>query len=307
MPHQPLALGSAQRGMTLIELLVGIAIGLLVVAVAGVALMTSRGVTGTVSDTSNINQQAAYAMRVIGLQVRQAGSLRLNLNPGEANSANAAAAPVAFEKSADASGGNAFDLSAAGIANILNGTDDTLTLGYRRYLERVFSDTKEISLMRNCVGGPADYNPPSSTTPTPDERFESQFSFIPPNDGTGEKGHLRCGGNGTLPQPLIDSVANFQLRYLVQTAGGSALGDPTLEYVNAAAITNWGQVQAVEVCLVLYGSEAIDLPAGSSYLDCDGSTAVDLTALTGQRRNRMHRVFRNVFQLRSQGLLGSVL
>lgn len=295
--RRPLALRPAQRGMTLIELLVGIAIGLMVVAVAGVALMTSRGVSGTVSDTSNINQQAAYAMRVIGLQLRQAGSLRLNLNPGEANAVNAAAAPVAFEKSADADGGNDFNL--ANIAQIISeDADNVLTVGYQRYADPLFVGSG--SLARNCIGGPDNSNT--------DQRVESLFSFIAPDAGTGEKGHLRCGGNDAVPQPLIESVANFQLRYLVQAASGSSLGNPTVEYVNAAAVTNWGQVQAVEVCLVLYGSEAIDLPAGSSYLDCDGSTSVDMTTLTDtQRKNRMHRVFRNVFQLRAQGLLGSVL
>ena len=61
--------------MTLVELLIGIAIGLLVVAVATGALMVSRGVTGSVSDASNIQQQAAYAMRLIGGQfgVRRGG------------------------------------------------------------------------------------------------------------------------------------------------------------------------------------------------------------------------------------------
>ena len=71
----------AQRGVTLVELMVGIAIGLLVVAVATSALMVSRGISGTVSDASGLHQQAAHAMRVIGQQVRQAGSLYLNLNP----------------------------------------------------------------------------------------------------------------------------------------------------------------------------------------------------------------------------------
>ena len=64
-----------QRGVTLVELMVGIAIGLLVVAVATSALMVSRGISGTVSDASGLHQQAAHAMRVIGQQVRQAGSL----------------------------------------------------------------------------------------------------------------------------------------------------------------------------------------------------------------------------------------
>ena len=53
--------------------MVGIAIGLLVVAVAMGALMVSRGISGTVSDASAIQQQGAYAMRTLGMQLRQGG------------------------------------------------------------------------------------------------------------------------------------------------------------------------------------------------------------------------------------------
>ena len=48
-----------QQGLTLVELMVGIAIGLLVIAVAMGSLMVSRGISGTVSDASAIQQQAA--------------------------------------------------------------------------------------------------------------------------------------------------------------------------------------------------------------------------------------------------------
>ena len=294
--------------MTLIELLVGITIGLMVVAVAGGALMVSRGVSGTVSDASAINQQAAYAMRVIGGQLRQTGSLYLNPNPGNANAVNAPAAPVAFERSAKSSGsGNDFDLSAGQVKTIVYGTDPTattgatLTIGFQRYADPVFTSATAVPMARNCLGGPQD----SST----DQRVESVFRL----DTTANE--LECGGNSvptsTPPnnfQPIIGQVANFQLRYLVQSANTpTTLGNPTVQYVQAASVTNWGEVQAVEVCLVLYGAEPVDLPAGSSYTDCDGATSVDMTTLTGARRNRMHKVYRNVFQLRSQGLLGSVL
>ena len=93
-----------QRGVTLIELMVGITIGLLTVAVAMGALMVSRGISGTVSDASTIQQQAAYAMRVIGLQLRQAGSLRLNLDPGTSATESNYLIPAAFEAAIAASG-----------------------------------------------------------------------------------------------------------------------------------------------------------------------------------------------------------
>jgi type IV pilus assembly protein PilW len=289
----------AQRGVTLIELMVGIAIGLLVVAVAMGAMMVSRGVTGTVSDASGIQQQGAYAMRLFGQQLRQAGSLRLNRNPGTVVAAELYLAPVAFEtKAGPATSLYSFDATKS--EQIISGTAApvTLVVGYRRYTEPTFISATDVSPSRNCLGGPAD----SSNH----ERLESTF-------WVSSKNELRCAGNpnpalaspptDTDGQPVLQNVANFQVRYLVQN---NTAGNPTLSQVDASGVTNWAQVQAVEVCLVLYGAEAMDLPAGSNYTDCDG-TAVDMSTLTGVRARRMHVPFRNVFQLRSQGLIGTVL
>lgn len=280
----------AQHGISLIELMVGIAIGLLVIAVAMAALMVSRGVSGTVSDASGIQQQAAYAMRVISLQLRQAGSLRLNLDPGTTFASEAYLVPVAFETVVPPASSpfESFDPA----ANTLSGTATpvTLTMGYRRYTEPVFTNATEQALARNCLGGPAD----GST----DARLESTFQL------TGNE--LQCNGNGAGVQPIVQNVANFQVRYLLQD-NTTTPGSPTIRFVDASGVANWAQVQAVEVCLVLYGIEAIDLPAGSNYTDCDGATAVDMSTLAGARARRMHMVFRNVYQLRSQGLIGSVL
>jgi type IV pilus assembly protein PilW len=276
-----------QRGITLIELMVGLSIGLLVVAVAMGALIVSRGVSGSVSDASGIQQQAAYAMRVIGLQLRQGGSLYLNLNPYNAVTENVLTAPVAFETTAAASGtGNSFDP----VANTLLGASSpvTLTVGYRRYKEPVYTDATDQSLARNCLGGPAN----NST----DQRVESVFQL--------SGNALTCSGNGAAAQPIVQNVAEFQVRYLWQD--NTTPGDSKIQYVAAGAVDNWSKVQAVEVCLVLYGVEPMDLPTGSTYTDCSG-TAVDMTALTGPRARRMHIAFRNVFQLRSQGLIGTVL
>lgn len=293
---KPTLLGRAQGGVTLIELLVGIAIGLLTIAVAMGALMVSRGVSGTVSDVSGIQQQAAYAMRVIGMQVRQAGSLRLNLNPGTSTAVDPYLAAVAFETTIPPASSpfESFDPA----QNTINGTASpvSLTLGFRRYTEPVFIDSTEQSLSRNCLGGPAD------GPTTPDVRLESVFAL----NGS----ELRCSGNGAAAQPIVQNVANFQVLYKLQDTTTTP-GITTIKSVDASGITNWAQVQAVEVCLVLYGDEPIDLPTGSNYTDCEDATGyratVDMSTLGGSRNKRMHVAFRNTFQLRSQGLVGSVL
>ncbi|GGH57987.1 hypothetical protein GCM10010975_18160 [Comamonas phosphati] len=272
----------AQSGLTLLELMVGITVGLLVVAAAMAALIASRGVAGAVNDASGMQLQAAHAMRTMGQQVRQAGSLYLRLNPGSA------AAPVAFEAHAPAAdGGKGF----APASDTLLGSSSAMSLGYHRYKEPVHTASGEQAQARNCLGGPANSSP--------DQRVESIFQR--------HGDQLRCGGNDTAnaPQPLVQNVADFQLRYLLQD--NTVPGDARIQYLAADAVGdgNWGKVQAVEVCLVLYGNEPVDMPAGSTYTGCDGS-AVDMTA-AGERARRMHMVFRSIFQLRSQGLIGTVL
>jgi len=306
-----------QNGVTLIELMVGIAIGLLVIAVALGALMVSRGVSGTVSDVSDIQQQAAYAMRVIGMQTRQAGSLRVNLDAeGNTKTESPYNVSVAIEIAPPPElSASSPIFNAENPEHIVAGTTspDSFRVGYRRYTEPVFVDNAaEQSLSRNCLGGPAD----SST----DQKIENIFWLDDQNQ-------LRCLGNEgnenflALPppiragQPLLRNVASFQVRYLLQD-NRTTPGTPTISKVDATAITtvaDWARVQGVEVCFVLYGTEAIDLPQSppandpsTSYRDCNNAL-VDMRTLAAPRTNRMHMAFRNVFQIRSQGLLGTVL
>lgn len=264
-----------QLGLTLMELMIGLAIGLLVVAVATAALMGTRSVTGTVSDISGIQQQAAYVMRTFGTQLRQAGSLYLDLG-------------LDADGEGEITSATAFQLRGNSEQAITEDAEETPTkyiVQYTGYEEPTFANAGPIA--RNCLGGPGAGEIPAGST----ETIESIFTL----NGT----DLRCND-----QPIAQNVAAFQVRYLLQSNNAA---NPTMQYTNAEGVgRDWNRVQGVEVCLVLFGTERIDLPANlpelTSYTDCD-DTRVDMTALTGNRTNRMHYVFRNVFQLRSQGLI----
>ena len=254
-----------QAGLTLIELMIGLAVGLLVVAVATVSLLGSRSVTGAVSDISGIQQQAAYVMRTFGTQLRQAGSLYLDLG-------------LDADGEGEITSATAFQLRGSTDTAIAE-NNGSVTIRFTGYEEPTFANAGPIS--RNCLGAPGSI--PAGTTAS----IESIFTL----NGT----DLRCND-----QPIAQNVAAFQVRYLLQ---GTDQDDPTMLYTNSAGVADWNRVQGVEVCLVLFGTERIDLPEGASYTGCDGSTAVNITTLAAPRTNRMHYVFRNVFQLRSQGLI----
>ena len=264
-----------QIGLTLVELMIGLAIGLLVVAVATAALMGTRSVTGAVSDVSGIQQQAAYVMRTFGTQLRQAGSLYLDLG-------------LDADGTGDIDSATTFQLRSSTEQAITENEDGAVTVRFTGYEEPTFADNGPIA--RNCLGAPGDI--PAGTT----ETIESIFTL------KGDDYELHCGGNSATAQAIANRVAQFQVRYLVQD---TRLANPTMQYTDAAGVadSDWNRVQGVEVCLVLFGTERIDVPAGGpSYTGCDGND-VDITTLTGDRTNRMHYVFRNVFQLRSQGLI----
>ena len=254
-----------QAGLTLIELMIGLAVGLLVVAVATVSLLGSRSVTGAVSDISGIQQQAAYVMRTFGTQLRQAGSLYLDLG-------------LDADGEGEITSATAFQLRGSTDTAIAE-NNGSVTIRFTGYEEPTFANAGPIS--RNCLGAPGSI--PAGTTAS----IESIFTL----NGT----DLRCND-----QPIAQNVAAFQVRYLLQ---GTDQDDPTMLYTNSAGVADWNRVQGVEVCLVLFGTERIDLPEDASYTGCDGSTAVNITTLAAPRTNRMHYVFRNVFQLRSQGLV----
>jgi type IV pilus assembly protein PilW len=66
-----------QSGLSLIELLVGLTIGLLVVVASVGSLVYTRASSTTVGDASRLQQDAATAFRIIGHHLRQGGARRL--------------------------------------------------------------------------------------------------------------------------------------------------------------------------------------------------------------------------------------
>jgi len=261
-----------QTGATLIELMVGITIGLLTIAVAIGALMVSRGVATSVSDVTGLQEQASYAFRIIGQQLRQAGSIRLDLASNKPD--GVAIVPedvVAFETIFDSQN------------NTIAGLDSpsTLTVGAQAFNEPSFQDASDPQLIRDCMRQKA-------TLVAGSGNIRSQFTL------NGDQ--LMCQGSTGAAQAIIRNVSAFQVTYLIQE--GAFLGAPTIRRVNATtAAADWTRVFGVEVCLDLMGDERIDTQGAAAvdaqYRNCNGTLV--------NYGNRTHMVFRNVYQLRGQG------
>ena len=271
-----------QAGVTLIELLVGIAIGLLVIAVAMGSLMVSRGISGTVSEASTLQQQASYAFRVIGQQIRQAGSMELNLTPSILSTPGAdyAMSPVAFDPPDPTEARPPFSRA----SSTLNGvaTPLSFTIGYQNYTETISAPSGNVtaSLLRDCLG----QNPAMAAsgtvaaTPVLTSRFERNAS-----------NELVCeGAGGGGAQAVVGNVTDMRVKYI-----GQAPGTTNLQYHPSTYAGPWSNIYAIEVCLELTGTETTPTN-GQTYKNCS-----DIDTPYG---DRLKMVFRNVFQIRSQGL-----
>ncbi|PVY89776.1 type IV pilus assembly protein PilW [Acidovorax sp. 99] len=281
-----------QRGVTLIELMVGIAVGLMVVAVALGALMASRGISGTVSEATSLQQQASYAFRVIGQQIRQAGSLELNLKPSiapVASDAVAAMTAVAFDPPDPTGVRPPFSRASS---TLVADTTPSFTVGYQNYIETVTppapaSTPVSSSLLRDCLGQNPALAASGSLGATP--VLSSKFQR---NTTTNE---LVCVGTGGTSQPIIGNLTDMQLRYIQQAPNTTNLQYLAASSViaNAASATaTWSNVYAVEVCLELTGTEPAPT-AGATYTNCSGTAT--------SYGDRLKMVFRNIYQIRSQG------
>ena len=277
-----------QSGMSLVELLIGLALGMVVVIIAITALFTSRGLSVSTTDTARLQQQADYVFRVIGQQVRQAGSLELDLgNMGTGISKPLA--EVVFDPK------NLYHR--AGMVTG-TGTDNApvLNLSFQNVPEEIYKDdgsgnTHQGFQMLNCLAtAPGGRNPSNPATVAQNNPAVSSAFKL-----DSSKKELVCevnqAGGGTDKQAIARNVVGFNVKYLVQSKSGSQF---KMQKVAASAVSKWEEVFGLEVCLDIISDERLPMLT-QNYTDCFGASQ--------SQGGRRHLVTRHTWQLRSQGVL----
>ena len=278
-----------QKGVTLIELMVGIAIGLMVIATALGALMISRSIAGSTNELTSLQQQASLIGRNISQQIRQAGALQLDISHGSTDKAN----PGIFDNAAVITTNLSGSTAPPSIQQSSTNTTTTLDTRLLAYTERLYaSGTNTLTTgmqFANCLGE-------NNNTNT---MLQSRFTISAANVTTGMR-TLFCAGTSGTPQPIASNILDFRLNYVYQLDANA--GTPNYQIlseqqINAIAAPNnrerWSNVVAVNVCMVLVGSERVDT-VGATYIGCDGTSSTSMN-------NRLTQVFRNTYEIRSQG------
>jgi type IV pilus assembly protein PilW len=233
MSRRSLAGGAVQHGMSMVELLVSVALGMLVVLGAGTMLLASNNGYLQHVEASRLNDNGTYALEIIGRAIRQTGFASWESSAG----------PVLVrpEDSASVSGadGRSVSKNANGIDNLLTASvngSDVLALRFFGAGTGTGGDGSAI----NCAGFGA------GATGSAGERGWNIFYVA--RDAGGEA-ELRCkyrGESSWGSEAIVRGVDSFQVLYGLDTdqpADGVAN-----RYLNAAAIAQ------LDSGLVLSGS-----------------------------------------------------
>ncbi|WP_325170079.1 PilW family protein [Noviherbaspirillum pedocola] len=222
-----------QQGLSLSELMVAMAVGLLLILAACAVLLATRTSYLLNEDRARLNETGRFAIDAISRAVRQAGYLDPSAMPAYA------AAPPAVQ-GLDARG---LKTSTEGIAGpwqkAVNGSD-VLALHF---------DGADDGGILNCAG---------AAVPAGPDRGWSIFHVA--EDARGEP-ELRCkyrGASGWKSDAIARGVESFQVLYGIDTEGdGLPHRYMTATAVDAAAPGGalWRTVAAIRIGLLVHGAE----------------------------------------------------
>lgn len=271
-----------QMGASLMELMVGITIGLLVVLAALGSLVYTHVSSTTMVDATRLQQKADLAFRIISFQTLQAGAMELNSNTTSLD-------PGTVTLSAKYTGIDpaitllpTLIVSAHGADGDGTTTQDVLRMSYQDNGTEILDST-----LRDCLGQ-------TTAVTTKGISVTNTFTFLPVAGGGG---NLRCQGAalGATPQPILDGVEDFQVTYGVRTvtpAGVESFQYFTAADVTAAAVTNWSNIQTINICLQLRGdTRGNPRPGFTAIAPCG--------AVLDTNDGFIRRVYRRTFSIRN--------
>jgi type IV pilus assembly protein PilW len=291
-----------QSGLSLIELMIAMALGMGVVLASLALLQAARASYVAVNDNALVQDTGRYALDVLARAIRQA-----NYVPYDSP---AFMVPPAFGLTQLSPGVEGIDNSylsghtaalLAPRANTDNHGSDVLALRY------FGSGNKADGSILNCAGFAvaAPVSPAMVATVAGAEAERHWSIFYVAADSTGEP-ELRCKyrtkNDGWHSTAIARGVEAFQVLYGI----GDMVGGPITQYRNAArmSVSTWRQVIAIRIAILIRGEQRSSNGAADQVYDLFGPGYRDsldpgVTISAFQLPDRIRKQFQITVQLRN--------
>ncbi len=258
------------RGVSLIELMISLAIGLVVVGAVLVTFVDSGKVSRYQTALGQMNQDAQLALNLLSREVQLAGYVSPVQTLGST--------PALFGCDGTAGAVPFADPAATGDLTCNAAVGATVS---------AFEVVYEADTYNTVVAAgnlPTDCLVNKQPAPSLGPYIVRNRYFI--DTGPASRPELYCASNWSAKQPLVENVDDLQIWYGVTTAAAptqviryarAGKDASTPNTVNAQAAGEWNNVMSVKICLLMRSSEPILTDEDTqTYLDCD-STSVTYT------------------------------
>lgn len=306
-----------QAGLTLVELMISMALGLLVVMAATALLLSARSGYLTQDDDALVQDAGRYAIETIGRAVRQAAYD--NWDPSES---------PGFDEATFSP--NIIGLDASSLKSTTAGIDSpkTTSVNGSDVLAVRFFGTND-GAMTNCAGFPV----AAATAQDTADQSRGWSIFYVADDANGVP-QLYCkykGSSAWTAQAIVEGVESFQVLYGLDTDGDGlpnsfltataieALDDgltlvgatPAEKALDKNRKTNWKKVVVVKVALLMRGEHPSRTDALKAEYDLFGKDYSDANAANDRGvhikeadmqqsvRNRLRKIFNATIQVRN--------
>jgi type IV pilus assembly protein PilW len=296
-----------QQGVSLIELLISVAIGLVVIAAVVVSYVGSGQAGRYQAALTQMNQDAQAGLNIIARDIQQAGysapTALFNANASNplltttnwvATFSLGTATAVIFGCDGTKGAVPFTDPAAAGQPTCAASVAPTTSA-----IEVVYeADTKNTVFVPNGPGTaddvPADCRGSALVNSAgagavPVYIARNRY-FIDTGTGANASGRpeLYCASNVSAKQPLLENVDDMQIWYGIQVAANprqvvryvkAGKDATTANTLNAQGLPEWANVISVRICLLMRSEEPIivaDDVSMTKYLDCDSNTQTSI-------------------------------
>jgi type IV pilus assembly protein PilW len=323
---KPLSRRGRSRGLTLIELMVALTIGLVIILATMGAYLGSAGAGRMAEAQGRMNEDGQAALAVLAQQLRMAGAnpnqpnriLDTRRNPVYLPTALVTTfTPTAFSiRGCDGTFSNittAVNLDALTCGGSTTTLPDSIAVNYEA--DRYNTVPTSTGIPTDCTGNALSTVTATITgtnsagtgtvTITPNY-YVADTRFYIGTSAAVVSPSLYCKGNGAA-QPLVENIEDMQFLYGTVPATATSTNVSIGGYISAWDVLNsaslaalasdavrWGKVVAVRICVVVRSENPVVTDAASArYLKCDGSTETNPPDLRLRRAYSTTVVLRN--------------
>jgi type IV pilus assembly protein PilW len=288
LPDQPMrsrsipALRYQQRGLSLVEVMISLVIGLVVVGAVLISYIGSGQTNKRQVAYAEMNENAQIGFSLLRRDLMLAGySQTLGVQavgiPPVSTFARTFSGRAIFGCDV---GFDDYNSSAGAICKTGAPDKPAIEISYEADVSNTVPVTVAgVPTPSDCLGNSLNAQTAGTVPVTAPPTF---VTFYTTNNryylATGSTGRseLHCAGSrtpATPGQPLVDNVEDMQILYGEAAAGSRRI----VRYVNAANVTSWQNIISVRVCLLMRSAETVlnaeDVAAGANaYLDCNSAT-----------------------------------